>query len=289
MTGVGDVLANRRVCVSFSGGRTSAYMTQKLLASAPTGRRPLVVFANTGQEHEGTLRFVRQCDEALGFETVWLEAVVDPAPGRGTQHRVVTFETASRDGRPFEDVIRKYGIPNRNFGHCTRELKERVVSSYLRGLGWRRAERAIAIGIRADEIDRMSPSAAARGLVYPLVEWGATKADVLAHWRGMPFDLEVPEHLGNCVWCWKKSLRKHLTLAIEHPAVFDFPRRMEHQYPNAGPGLRDRPRRFFRGNRTVADIFDLARRPFDHFVDHGELETSNGCSESCDAFASPEG
>ena len=35
----------------------------------------LVLFANTGQEHEKTLEFINNCDQQFGFNTVWLEAV----------------------------------------------------------------------------------------------------------------------------------------------------------------------------------------------------------------------
>jgi hypothetical protein len=34
-----------------------------------------VVFANTGQEREETLEFVKQCDDHFGFGTVWIEGV----------------------------------------------------------------------------------------------------------------------------------------------------------------------------------------------------------------------
>lgn len=49
--------------ISFSGGRTSAYMLFKIL-EAHGGVLPPdvhVVFANTGREREETLRFVHQC------------------------------------------------------------------------------------------------------------------------------------------------------------------------------------------------------------------------------------
>src|ERR1700693_4621625 len=61
----------RRCLVSFSGGETSAYMTHWLLKQKPYDEY-LVVFANTGQENEATLEFVRQCDEHFGFHTVWI-------------------------------------------------------------------------------------------------------------------------------------------------------------------------------------------------------------------------
>ena len=51
-------------CISFSGGRTSAYMLWRVLQS--NGGLPadaLVLFCNTGKEDEATLDFVRECAE----------------------------------------------------------------------------------------------------------------------------------------------------------------------------------------------------------------------------------
>ncbi len=38
--------------VSFSGGRTSGYLTKKLLEQKDSWKDIIVIFANTGQEHE---------------------------------------------------------------------------------------------------------------------------------------------------------------------------------------------------------------------------------------------
>lgn len=271
-----------KLLISFSGGRTSGYMTRHLLQEVSNGIEVKVVFANTGQEHEETLKFVKACDDRFNFKTVWLEALPDENKGgRNGTANVVCFDSASRDGAPFERAISKRGIPNVSFPHCSEELKKRPIDRWLRSIGWTAGSYETAIGIRADEIDRMSPSARERKVVYPLVRWGVKKADVLAWWRQQDFDLALPEHYGNCVWCWKKSLRKLTTLAAENPGIFDFPLRMEQLYAEHGPGDLDRPRRFFRGKRSVSDLLKLAGEPFDPFVDKA-YEESNGCSESCE-------
>lgn len=283
----------RRLQVSFSGGRSSGLMLHMALNNMRSQYDDMVVtFCNTGQEDPRTLQFVDEVDRQWKAGVVWLEAVVDMKPGAGTKHRVVDFSNADREGRVFESVIQKYGIPNQAYrGHCTRELKLQPMTSYLRSIGWEAGSYDVAIGIRADEIDRISPDKERLRLVYPLAKGGIKKADVLYWWSKQAFDLAVPEHYGNCVWCWKKSLRKHLTLAKDSPGNFDFPRRMEHLYANAGAG--DGARTFFRGHRSAEDIIKLSQLPFIPFEDAAPLQLplldidlpSGGCGESCEVYA----
>ena len=61
--------------VSFSGGRTSAYMLYKIL-EAHGGKLPdhiKCLFSNTGKELPETLDFVQACSDNWGVEIVWLE------------------------------------------------------------------------------------------------------------------------------------------------------------------------------------------------------------------------
>jgi len=60
--------------ISFSGGRTSAYMLWRVLQSnngLPADA--IVCFANTGKEEEATLEFVRDCALNWGVNIHWLE------------------------------------------------------------------------------------------------------------------------------------------------------------------------------------------------------------------------
>ena len=56
--------------LSFSGGRTSAYMLENYDFD-------LAIFCNTGKEPEGTLDFVGKCGEYFDKEIVWLEYTTD--------------------------------------------------------------------------------------------------------------------------------------------------------------------------------------------------------------------
>jgi hypothetical protein len=270
-----------KLLVSFSGGRTSAYMSRLLKTCYADQYEMLFIFANTGEEHENTLRFVDQCDKEFGLNLVWVEADVQHGQRKGTGFRVVTFETASRAGEPFEQMIRKYGIPNRNFPHCTRELKLRPIYAYASSIGWKRGSFGCAVGIRADEPKRIKKE------VYPLVHWHPVdKQDINDWWSEQSFNLELVERLGNCKWCWKKSDRKHFANIDDCPEIYDFPRRMEATYPHAGPSQTGEAKVFFRLGRSTDQLF-AARLSAEGFrVLREDEDIDGGCSESCEAFGS---
>jgi 3'-phosphoadenosine 5'-phosphosulfate sulfotransferase (PAPS reductase)/FAD synthetase len=286
-----------KIAISFSGGKSSAYMTKMLLdhfrANEPE-RQILVIFANTGQEHPETLRFIEQCDREFGFGTVWIEAVTNPR-GVGMGYRVVDFETASRNGEPFERAIEKYGISNKKYPQCTSRLKTEPMEACRRDMGMPPGTYSFAVGIRADEIHRASGKSMEQGCFYPLVDAGVTKDDVREFWTTQPFNLNIPEHLGNCVWCWKKSNRKLLTIARSHPEAFEFPARMERENACCGGPRRDgqerQARTFFRGNRSAQDILALAQQPFEPFVDDKfipydeQMDEHGSCGDSCEVGA----
>lgn len=284
----------KRLFISFSGGRTSAAMTYMLLLQLdPSEWEIVILFANTGEEDEETLRFVDRCDrllfQPLGGSVVWIEGVTDLRKGKGQSFKVVTFETAARDGEPFRKAIEKFGVPNSSVPHCTRETKVRPMEAYLRSIRWRAGTYTTALGIRADEIDRLKPTAKKDKIWYPLAELGATKVHVVLLWRGMPFDLYIPEHRGNCLTCWKKSLRKLMTVAKESPEAFDFNREMERAHGWVSPIQLDKPRRFFRDYLTADEIIAKAQQPFEPFVDGNEafdpeLDVGGGCGDSCEIY-----
>lgn len=279
-----SVVERPRLFVSFSGGRTSAYMTKRLLDERRWTHDVRVLFANTGQENEKTLEFVRDCDRHFGFGTIWLEAVTDPKKGNGVRAKRVKFRTAARDGEPFEAAIAKHGIPNRNFPHCTRETKTRPMRAWLREHGWKTGTYDTAIGIRDDEIDRIPEQEIRQKerLIYPLAAWNIKKADVLRFWSQQTFNLGLDEKSGNCRACWKKSLNKLVRIARETPEAFEWTARMEAKYPFVGTG-KGGPYTFFREGRSTSDILALAAIP-------GEPETIDmfepgGCGESCEVFS----
>jgi 3'-phosphoadenosine 5'-phosphosulfate sulfotransferase (PAPS reductase)/FAD synthetase len=220
-------------CISFSGGRTSAYMLWRVLQS--NGGLPsdaVVAFANTGKEDEATLRFVRDCGQNWGVPIVWVEYRNDEAG-----FAVVDYETASRNGEPFEAIIRKRNyLPNPVTRFCTSELKIRTMHKWLRSnwqaLGWdaHDLEWDQMIGIRADEHRRVS-KIRARGhstettketMLMPLADAGITVADIGEFWEAQPFRLELPTYngktlAGNCDLCFLKGAAQVQSLIAEKP------------------------------------------------------------------------
>jgi 3'-phosphoadenosine 5'-phosphosulfate sulfotransferase (PAPS reductase)/FAD synthetase len=202
--------------ISFSGGRTSAYMLWRVLQS--NGGLPdeaIVVFANTSKEEEATLEFVRDCSVNWDVLITWLEYQTEQP-----NFRVVNFETASRNGEPFQNLIlkRKY-LPNPVTRFCTSELKVRPIHKYVKSLGWDHNEKMDWVGIRADEQRRAAKIDRDR---TPLVAAGITKEDVGNFWRNQSFDLGLPNMNGvtmhgNCDLCFLKGAKQTYSLIEEKP------------------------------------------------------------------------
>jgi len=296
-----------KILVSFSGGETSAFMINWLLKNKPEHEYRFI-FANTGEENEETLLFTKQVQDYFGIDLVWVEY-------KRLSYREVNYETAYRShspeeiangwkNHPFRDYIRDFGIPSMANPSCTRELKEYPISRYISENGWKPRDYSLAIGIRSDELGRVGQ------YYYPLIGIDATKPMVNAFWDKMPFRLQLRGYEGNCKVCYKKSMRKLITIARYNPERFAFFKCMEDEFENYVPDRRQDhldkmgkkivpPFRFFRGNKTVSDIFEMAKDSsiedaiddsrdknyqMSIYHDGTELDVVNGCVESCNAF-----
>jgi 3'-phosphoadenosine 5'-phosphosulfate sulfotransferase (PAPS reductase)/FAD synthetase len=211
-------------CISFSGGRTSAYMLYRVLEahnmSLPDDA--VVCFANTGKEDEATLKFVHDCETNWNVPIVWLEW--QDSPETKDRFKIVSYETASRNGEPFEAVIRKKNyLPNPVTRFCTIEMKIRVIANYLYSIGKcetrSEGENMSWVGIRADEPRRAAKISRDR---TPLVAAGIGKEDVGYFWKNQSFDLELPNfngvtYHGNCDLCFLKGESQTRSLIAEKP------------------------------------------------------------------------
>lgn len=227
-------------CISFSGGRTSAYMLRRIL-DAHGGGLPddvHVVFANTGKERPETLDFVRDCGDRWGVPIRWIEWGVigidrtlkeseivprwlrwldgDYGPAVYAKRvwtetvNEVTYETASRNGEPFSALIDwKQYLPNPVVRMCTQHLKIEAIKLFLTcTIGLTKWD--AVIGIRADEpkrhriigVDSRNPR---ETKIAPLVDAGVDVADVMRFWDAQSFDLRLMPHEGNCDLCFLKG------------------------------------------------------------------------------------
>jgi len=250
-------LTNGPTIIQFSGGRTSAFMLKQIV-DAHGGKLPndtKVFFENTGKEDELTLKFAHECDVNWNLNMTWLEYrtgkiksateanlrllaeladtgspwIQKLVPESGA-YQVVSYETASRNGEPFEAVIAQRGgvLPNPRSRYCSSELKTRTVHRFVQNeLGWEDWD--TFLGIRADEPSRVSkfrqnphPEGKKETVVIPLAGAKVTAKDVGKFWREQSFDLELPNMNGktmhgNCDLCFLKPARQVVSLIQEKP------------------------------------------------------------------------
>lgn len=207
--------------ISFSGGRTSAYMLKQII-DAHGGTLPSnvhVVFCNTGKEREETLRFVHECGARWGVYIHWLEwrsrLKRTPVAERFEQ---VSFNSAARNGEPFKAlIVSKKAVPNAVQRWCTTHLKFQICCDFMEAKGYtkdsfRQYAWENVIGLRADEMHRAFKKIAenheqdnAWHNAMPLVDARVSRADVMAFWAAQPFDLALAPYEGNCTKCMMKG------------------------------------------------------------------------------------
>ena len=229
--------------ISFSGGRTSAYMLWRVL-QAHGGTLPdhiKVVFANTGKEMPETLDFVRDCGEQWGVDIHWIElSELHDITGQAGYaknakwnrvYKRVNYATASRKGEPFNILLDAMdAIPNAVQRTCTVTLKVRGIRQYLESLGYESPWTEL-IGIRGDEKRRAVKLHGKRdeGMDCYLPLWldGITKEDVGNFWKKQNFDLNLPNNngvtdWGNCDLCHLKGQSKKMSIIRERPDLADW-------------------------------------------------------------------
>ena len=175
-------------CINVSGGRSSGFMLRKLL-DAHDGRLPdrcEAVFANTGRERPETLDFIAAMGEQWGVPITWLEFAYVPDGRPKTRAVVVSRESASLAGEPFDAMLQSVSfMPSVTQRICTSELKVLTIDRYLwntRTLTKRQTRKLI--GFRHDEPARWKPAIYQEcEIAYLMVDAGVTAADVAEFWR----------------------------------------------------------------------------------------------------------
>lgn len=269
--------------VSFSGGRTSAYlvhlMEQRRIKEDLDVR---YIYMDTGAEHPKTYEFIKNVVSHFGINLTCLRVVVNPELGQGNSYEVIPVSEIKHDLEPWKAIVKKYGLPYPAGAFCTREMKFNPVTKYCKD---NFDEYTTWIGIRVDEQNRLRLK---DGINYLADISDFEKDDINHWWSKQPFDLNIPEHLGNCVFCIKKSVNKIALAARDEPIL------AKRFIDVINGDVREVNREqqssqiMFRGNNSLKGIIAL-------FKDHTRDEIANvvkgsggyksgSCSESCEAF-----
>ncbi len=218
--------------IQFSGGRTSGFMLYKLLEYYG-GKLPdncYVLFQNTGREMEETLEFVKDCSEKWDVKIHWLEYVAQ-AKNRVTEIKIVDFDTAARNGEPFDklmDDVKR--VPNVVSRICTFYMKVRTAHYFMRKIKQHDNFQKM-LGLRFDEKKRaQSVTQNAENFetpLLPLYHSRISKHHITEFWQSRNFDLGLKDingvtPLGNCDGCFLKSEKSKLHLARHYPERFDW-------------------------------------------------------------------
>lgn len=258
--------------ISFSGGRTSAYMVSEVLKINPNAH---IIFMDTGAEHPATYQFIRDIVAHWKINLTCLRAWPNEKMGKPGMYEIVDLSRIGPDLEPWKRMLNKYGHPYVGGAFCTDRMKTVPFTKYCQDV-FGKGNYTTWLGIRTDEPKRLK---ARDGFRYLADISDFEKQDVLYWWEEQPFDLGIQEHLGNCVFCIKKSLQKVALAAKDEPEL-------------AGQFLEmlGEDRMMYRSNNTLSQVITL-------FGDSGRDELASrmrsmrqydtgSCSESCEAFSS---
>jgi hypothetical protein len=278
--------------VSFSGGRTSAYMVHCIEQMRKRGEwlgSVEYVFMDTGAEHPKTYEFIKKCVEHFGIKLTCLQGDFEQPVGVGHSYKVVPIESLKHDmiNGPFGRLMAKYGVPTVASAWCTSRMKEETHDKYCNDK-YGKDNYVTWLGIRADEPKRL------RIGKNPMLRYMAEitdfeKEDVLDFWESMLFNLEIDEHLGNCVFCFKKSINKVALAARDEPALADHFIDAIDKANNRINEVTAIPKGvMFRSNNSLQSIiakFELhSRDDIADTIRSMKRKDSGGCTESCEAF-----
>ena len=244
----------KKILVSTSGGRTSGFMAKFINEhKAYDDWSKLFVFANTGKEKEETLVFLDNLEKKMGIPIFWVEMKIKSVKPLQIGYEMVTFETADRTGRIFEDAMKLRGLPSWRFRFCTDLMKKRTIEAFARDFFGTTKYRT-ALGIRADEKHRVKDDSK---IVYPLVDLNITKDFIRNWWDKQEFDLQLKDYQGNCDFCFLKSLRNRKTMVLENPESAEWWAEMEEKY-----GTEDFPIMDFRNKKSMRDVIQESQEAF---------------------------
>lgn len=324
--------------VSFSGGRTSAYMLHVIRNLDPTA---LFVFMDTGAEHPNTYKFIRDVVDNWGINLACLRVVPVMVDGVGSNYEIIDYRDCKQDLIPWQRMLQKYGHPYVGGAFCTDRMKTVPFTKYCDNnigkgnyrtwIGIRQDEPArlwgesayIALSSYGFENERISSLfvrainvartmnleyanqliagdvikiSAAYDLCCERIEFiinsnlhflaeidESEKGDILDWWEEQPFDLDLHEHKGNCVFCIKKSLQKVALAAKDEPEM------AEVFWNCLVAHDKKEDKIMYRNKHTLQEVIALfsddSRDELASRMHSMKQYETGSCSESCEAFS----
>jgi 3'-phosphoadenosine 5'-phosphosulfate sulfotransferase (PAPS reductase)/FAD synthetase len=284
--------------VSFSGGRTSAYLCYLMIEKF--GRENVdFIFMDTGAEHPKTYEFIRKVNDWLDLNLVCLRLKINPTLGEGNSYEQITINQIGQDLEPFKAMMSKYGTPYIHGAFCTQVMKGKPYLAYCKDrydndfISW--------YGIRIDEPTRLNQenpqielfetkkkTKKQKNVIKYLAEISDfEKQDILDWWKIQPFDLELPEVLGNCVFCIKKGINKIALAAKLEPKMANT---FNDAITSDSVRITDREQEseiMYRGDHSLVSIIkmyeDVSADDLAQTIRSMKREDSGSCSESCEA------
>lgn len=265
------------------------------------------IFCDTGAEHPKTYQFVRDIARYFDIGITCLRTKIEFIEGVGgpASYSVIPLSECTNDLKPFHDLIKKCGTPTAAAAECTNILKSIPSDKYCNEKYGKR-NYIKWLGIRVDEPNRIKIVEAQTDMfskllpkkrsTVPLRYLGEiseyTKGDVIKFWSEMPFDLDIPEELGNCVFCIKKgnnkvalAAKKEPGLAAEFIALVNLPD-VRTKESKVSRGMTNE--QMYRGRMSLLNVIDthaeISIKDLEESINRGRRFNTDSCSESCEAM-----
>lgn len=286
---------NNNIFCSISSGYSSILMAIKMKEWYPN-HNVIYGMANTSKERKESLDFMNECDKYFNLNMVWIEGIIKEEKNKGTDYKITTFENLITNGDLMENGIKKYGIPSKINKWCNRELKLIPMKKYVDSI-FGVNNYSIALGIRFDEMDRISENYKSNNIFYPLIENKIDSRLRNKFWNTQPIKIKIPAFKGNCDFCFEKSKRKILTIIKEDFDLIKWWLDKENKYSKIQLDNKDSYNayvvdngiNFSRGNQYFLELIEEAKNPFrsatDEYIYESDMfDLEDECGNSCEIF-----
>jgi hypothetical protein len=268
--------------VSFSGGRTSAYLVKLMEQKRADGDDVKYIFMDTGAEHPKTYEFIRNVVEHFQIDLICLRVVFNNELGKASTYEVCNLDSIGPDLKPWQGMLAKYGVPYIGGEFCTDRMKLVPFKKYCQE---HFGEWVTWLGIRADEPRRLREQ---EGIRYLAELSDFDKQDVMDWWGSQEFDLGIDEWLGNCVFCMKKSNLKLAAAQRDEPGLYlDFVDAITSEGVRTGEKTGS-VMKMYRGKQSLEGLiatFDGSTgEEIKERMQGAKVMSSGSCSESCEVF-----